>query len=459
MLLFTHYIKSYFRKSIFLIGLFFFLLKLTNAQENAFTISGQIIDSISQKTIKNVHIGSPGSNIGVISNTNGFFEMRVRSHPIVLEFSFIGYEAKKVTVSSENDTNFIVYLIPKTYELSEVNVNENSDTYNANIYKYSVLDYEFMGDSILLLQKRRSAGGRASLVLLNWNFDTLLYKRNLPKGISKIFKDCLNSYHLISNDSAYQIAIMGDSLALYQPFEINWFQQIMGGCIFKKEQNLFFEFPIYQGFGHEIVYINEETKKKNLFVRYVDKKQFERMVNDMSEISSYYYLHDAVNAATNDSATVKHIHYYDYHSRFLKEINDLPIKNAICLNKDTIHYFNFYESKIQSFSQLDQPPVEVEIDYKAQLGWSADLFTDAIDHKIYSLIKNKSDFIVYALNIKEGTTEYKTRISVFEGQNLKINNGYLYYLKNPSANSYQVKKLSRKKINPSSLSHFQGERL
>jgi hypothetical protein len=300
-----------------------------------------------------------------------------------------------------------------------------------------------MGDSILLLQKKRSIGGKASLVLLNWNYDTLCYQKNLPKGITKIYKDCLNSYHLISNDSAYQIAFIENNITLFKPFEINWFNQVMGDCIFKKDGDIFFEFPIYQGFGHEIIYINEESKNKNLFVRYVDREQFERMVNDMSEISSYYYLHNAVNAATNDCTTIHHIHFYDYSSRFLKEINDLPIKNAICLNKDTIHYFNFYESKIQSFYQLDRPPLEVEIDYKAQLGWGADLLIDRAENKIYSVFKDKSDYLIYALNVKSGTVSYTTKISIFEGQNLKINGGYLYYLKNPSTNAYQVRKLSR----------------
>ena len=410
-------------------------------------ISGQIIDSISQKPINNVHIGSPGSNIGVISNTKGFFEMNVKSHPVVLEFSFIGYEGKKVAISSVKDTNFIVYLTPKTYELKEVNINENLDTYNSNIYKYSVLDYEFMGDSILVLQKRRSMGGQASLVLLNWNFDTLLYKRNLPKGTSKIFKDCLNSYHLISNDSAYQLAILVDSLALYQPFEIKWFHQIMGDCIFKKDGNLFFEFPIFQGYGHEIIYINVQSKTKNLFVKYVDKETFSNLVEDISEISSFYYLHHTINAATNDSATVKHIHNFNQESRFIKEIGVEPIKNTICFLKDTILYFNYYESKIQSYYQLEKPPVEVEIDNKTNSGWSPDLLIDCVDNKIYSVIKDKSDYQIFLLNTTDGIAEYLTKLSIFEGQQLKINSGFLYYLSFPSATAYQLRKLSRINLN------------
>lgn len=436
-------------KSDFLIHIYrFFLIIIVfvplsiKSQDFPIFITGQVVDSINLVPLENVHITSPESQIGVVSSSSGKFELSISDLPITLSFSRLAYQETQIRIERKTDTNLEVKLIPHSYNLEEVTITDGN-TYNKNIHRFTVLDYDFKGDSILLLQKQRSLGGSPSLVVLNQQFDTLNYLQQLPKGIDKIYRDCLNTFHLVSKDSVYQINFRGGKITMHRPFEIKWFNQVMGDCIFKKDGDLFFEFPIYQGFGHKIIYINEESKNKNLFVRYVDKEQYERMVNDISEISSYYYLHNEVNASTNDSATIHHIHFFDYHSRFLKEINDLPIKNAICLNRDTIHYFNYYESKILSFSQIDSPPTEVEIDYKAQSGWGADLLIDRVENKIYSLIKDKSDYLIYALNIKRGIATYVTKISLFQGQNLKVNGGYLYYLKNPSTNAYQVRKLSR----------------
>lgn len=438
------FLKNHHSFFLFL-AIVFFAHKVLIAQDLPILISGQVVDSINLNPLENVHISSPESQIGVVSSANGKFELIITDLPVTLWFSRLSYQEKQIRIERITDTNLVVKLSPKSYNLDEVTIMDKN-IYNKNIHRFSVLDYGFKGDSILVLQTKRSRGGIPSLVVLNQQYDTINYLAQLPKGIYKIFRDCLNTFHLVSKDSVYQIDFEGGKLSLYQPYESKWFYQIMGDCIFKKEGKIFFEFPIYQGFGHEIVYINEETKKKNLFVRYVDKEQFERITDEISEISSYYYLHNVVNASTNDSATVHHIHFYDYQSRFLKDINDLPIKNTICLNKDTIHYFNYYESKIQSFHQLDQPPKETPIDYQEGSGWGSELMIDNVNNQIYSIVKDKSDFVVYHLNINKGVPEYVSKLSIFEGNNIKVNNGYLYFLKNYSTTVYHVRKLSRIKL-------------
>jgi hypothetical protein len=156
-----------------------------------------VIDSLSQKPISNINIISIEDNIGVVTNNNGFFEMVVSSSPITLEFSFVGYYNKQTFILNVSDTNFLVRLSPKTYTLNEVTILSDNNTYNSQINNFTLLDYDFIGDSILILQKRRSLGGIPSLILLDKNYDTLLFNKDIPRGSNKIFKDCLNSYHLI----------------------------------------------------------------------------------------------------------------------------------------------------------------------------------------------------------------------------------------------------------------------
>lgn len=414
------------------------------AQENTFLISGNVMDSISMKALSNVHIRSDESKIGIISSQNGDFEFSISEVPIRLSFSIIGYHKKELEIDQLINTVLKIKLIPKSYELTEVTIS-NTNTYNKKINNYTVLDYGFIGDSIFILQKRRSIGGQASLVILNQEFDTLSYLKKLPKGAHAIFKDCLNSFHVLTKDSVYQVVCKQGVTILYKPYAIDWFKKIMGDCIFKKDGNIFFEHILYQGYGHEVVYYDVQSKQKALFVRYIDFQNFQNMTESISYISSMYYLHGIVNASTNDSATIKQGHNFSQESRFIKEIGDKPVKNIICENNDTIYYINYIESKIQSFSQLGQPPKETLIDSQDD-GWETEILKDEVNNEFYTCTQNNSDYYLYRINIKKGIPEFQMKLSVFEGYNFQVNNGYLYYLNYPSRSVYHIRKLSRIKI-------------
>ncbi|OYT16287.1 MAG: hypothetical protein B7C24_08665 [Bacteroidetes bacterium 4572_77] len=187
-----------------------------------------------------------------------------------------------------------------------------------------------------------------------------MYKNDIPKGANRIFKDCLNSFHVLTKDSAYQIVLYHDYISLYEPYDIHWFNQTIEACLFKKDRNLFFEFSTYQGYGHEIIYIDEINKTRNIFTKYVDTESYSSLLEDISAISSYYFLHSVVNTSTNDSLTISHINNFNRENRYIRKFENQTIKNTIRLINDTIIYFNYYESKIQYFSNLTVPPIDID---------------------------------------------------------------------------------------------------
>ena len=443
----TKNLMTYFKLNVVLIFMvvFSFLSGYSQAQQQI--ITGYVVDSETKIPIGNAHIISVKNSMGVVSDEAGFYKMIVPEGSITLEFSFLGYSSKRISLPNISDTNLLVSLVSKTFELGEVAIKGDNNTYNPQINKYTILDYGFIGDSLLVLQKRRSLGGLPSLVLLNRNFDTISVNNMIPKGAYQIFKDCLNSHHIITKDSAYQIAVNSDvnndGIVLYKPYGIRQFYQIMAHCLFRKEGDIFFEFPIYQGYGHEIIFFNEKDKTKNLFVRYVDNESYSNMVGDISEISSLFFLHSVLNVSTNDSLTIAHINNYTHESRFIKELGSQIIKNHLCLFNDTIFYFNYYKSKIQVFPNINTSPLEVAIDYKNTKGWGINIQIDLVENKLYSIIKTKGYYKVYRIYAYSGDIEYMTRLSVFKGGDLKINNGFVYYLSHAGTTAGQVQKLSR----------------
>ncbi|NPD45805.1 carboxypeptidase-like regulatory domain-containing protein [Lentimicrobium sp. S6] len=431
------------KRSVFCILIISCLFSVSlQCQNKPIQISGYVIDSITKEKKSNINIISARYNIGMVSDENGFFNIQLHDLPDTLKFSFVGYKSKSIFVSAIIDTCVIVELVPKVYKLKEVAIFSDNKTYNAHVNKYSILDYGFIGDSILILQKKRSLGGNPSLVLLNRDYDTIAFKNNLPKDSKQLFEDCLGSYHLLSKDSAYQVIIEENTLNIMTPFDREWFIQILGDCRFKKGGNLFFEFPIYNGFGHEIIYVSY-NRERNLFVKYVDLEGFSNLNEDISEVSKDYYLHSVVKSSTNDSLTICHIRHFNDAARYIKDIESKPIRNNICLFQDTIYYFNFYESKIQCFSDVSKPPSEYNLNSDNTKGWEGKIIIDQIENKLYSLEKNKAYYYIYTLNMKDGGFDYCTRVSQFKGENLSINNGYVYYLTISGSSRNSIARLSR----------------
>lgn len=410
-------------------------------------ITGQIIDSATLLPIANAHVVLLSEDKGISTNEEGMFSIELSSFPASLEFQHLNYHSKIEILKSRSKKDLFIKLTPKIYDLSSVTIPSDLDTYNKNTNNFTLLDYNFINNDILILQRKRSLGGRPDLILLNWNFDTILIKTNLPKSSTSIFKDCLNSYHVITKDSAYQIYINKDTIKLHDPFLLNWFNKMMNSCLFEKDSNLYFELSINNDFGHEIIYINREDKTKKTFLKYFDIDNYLKLTNDISHISRKYFLHSIPNASTNDCTIINHIHRFDIENRYLREIDSKPIKNEILILNDTIVYFNYYNSVIQLFAKTNSSPLDIAIDYKTNDGWGNYILVDELQNKIYSVVKNKLFYKVFSVNLKKGSLKQVSELSIFKGDNIKINDGYMYYLTFPSTNSGQVRKLTRVKIN------------
>lgn len=433
--------------SVYFIFLIAFFISSRNVfpQSNKMNIKGYIVDSVTQQKIPNVNIVSIDDKYGTTTNDMGYFNISVNP-PVIIDFSVIGYKSKIISFESNIDTSVLIKLSPKAYELDEISIGGENITYNYALNKFSVLDYNFVDEKILVLQKQRKLGGNVTLVLLNNKFDTLSFNKNIPRGSTSIYKDCLGSVHLLTKDSAYQIKIDSSGISFFEPHDIYRLKQLLDNCLFRQGSNIFFMKKINRGFGHEIIYVNEIDKEAKLLIRYNDNENLTKLEDNTKEISKYYFLHSVVNASTNDSATVKHIHGFNQEYRYLSEIENNPVMNTISIVNDTIIYFNYYKSKLQLFTKLDELPIDINIDNNKTGGWGLEITKDETKNALYSIIVEKSFQKIFAINYNRGTLEYITRLSRFNCEDIKINNGYIYYLNNPSSSRYHIRKLSRIKI-------------
>jgi CarboxypepD_reg-like domain len=78
------------------------------------TITGYINDSLNGAAIENVSVFESNTEIGTISNPNGFYKLRLRGKDLNLQITSDGYQDYNRKLELTSDTTIFVKLIPLT---------------------------------------------------------------------------------------------------------------------------------------------------------------------------------------------------------------------------------------------------------------------------------------------------------------------------------------------------------
>ncbi|HOL74555.1 MAG TPA: carboxypeptidase-like regulatory domain-containing protein, partial [Bacteroidales bacterium] len=104
------------KQKILLIIMLIFNISLSSQ----ITINGKVIDRDSQKPLSFANIKIAGTFLGTVSGNDGSFSLQVKSLPVTLIISFIGYQTDTIVV---NENQFLtIYLAPKSILTDEITV-------------------------------------------------------------------------------------------------------------------------------------------------------------------------------------------------------------------------------------------------------------------------------------------------------------------------------------------------
>ncbi|VAW28437.1 hypothetical protein MNBD_BACTEROID07-1405 [hydrothermal vent metagenome] len=93
--------------------------------QDTLRLVGSVYDSATHQPVQYVNIGIAGQGIGTVSNDIGKFVLRIPSEKSgdSLTFSYIGYQSKKIKITSHSDGKPIAVLLkPKVVQLKQIEV-------------------------------------------------------------------------------------------------------------------------------------------------------------------------------------------------------------------------------------------------------------------------------------------------------------------------------------------------
>lgn len=90
------------------------------------TISGHILDANTHKALPQASITVEGRNVGVVSNEDGEFTIKVPQSAEYLQISYLGYKTHNLRIADAQNTNLRILLFPSSIVLRDVTVRKHN---------------------------------------------------------------------------------------------------------------------------------------------------------------------------------------------------------------------------------------------------------------------------------------------------------------------------------------------
>jgi len=410
-----------------------------------FNLSAQVkiigtVTNQSQMELEGVFIQNLTTNFTVISNHKGVFEIEVNLNDTLL-LNSIGYETKVLIIDKLNYELFIE-LIQKSKVLNTVNVNGKKAKTVVDNPNETIIDFIFWENYIVYLSKIKNKyfiGLSNQIKILNC-FEIGF---NKPKQLQLDSKENL---FILNKDSAFQVYIdtafyIIDRLPLLsfntfiKPVKSITSNKIISERIdnHNKNYSLFFfnggnkeSIVIYNSYDIEA----EKIAKSNY---YEIISTYNRTTSETANIITNKFWSGDINELGNLNDTISRMITWYKHIR-AKSLNVVTLQNnnqivVFDFFKDSIIVFNLNGIKLSS-SSLQQANSKY-----------TNVLLDNITNRFYLLYPYNNHFSIDNINSITGESKSIFKFKeMTQPKNIKINNGWVYYLNNYSGNGYKLYK-------------------
>jgi hypothetical protein len=382
-----------------------FLVLAVSAQAQI-RILGAVRDSVSKYALGNVHIVIEGEETGSVSNDNGIFILKPKSLPVNVKVSHVAYHTRTIKVSSKDDLRNVL-LAPKNYTLPVFSVGGERPRNIIKNSKLYVLDYDFKGDSIVMLAYKDRKDSRKQIVLLTDEGDTLK-SRKLNK-MDALYKDCFDNHHLLTEAYAYQLHVHDEQIDLIHQIERDSLLQTFNTVI--EKSGPYFYIRATESCNQIVHFYIYDTQDSSLTLwrTIADEGGLERL-GDKARLQS-------AQGYTAADARFEEMAFY------------APKFVPLVKFSDSILIFNHVEGNIEVYSNDGELLEEIEISYHENRRWKEELFVDEATDKLYTLYKVGGISYLKQIDAASGAIVKSIKVPEFlHIEKIKVHNDKLYFL-------------------------------
>lgn len=317
----------------------------------------------------------------------------------------------------------------KTYELKPVTVSAERKVDTVfGTWKFSVADYEFYGDKLVLLTFTRNMAHAS--VMLTDNAQHILSRFDVPGEAQKLFRDYQGNINVICKSKVYRITVRDDVIHLAS-LPADDFNARIVPCIDTIGRDIYFS--NYSRDYPEFTYYAYNTADSSLHPF--------KTVTDREELKSYnmeyYFLepHDRFRAAklANEYHVDKH-RVAAVMSGVTNSIFYTPLYAPLFVFNDTVCVFDHYSNAILTYNKNHALLDSVPIDYnhpKNWREWKHEVIMDRSSHKAYALYQKDGFYYLMHIDLKSGKVTGSFRLTNPYVEKIRIRDDYVYYVYRP----------------------------
>ncbi|MCX6251351.1 MAG: carboxypeptidase-like regulatory domain-containing protein [Bacteroidetes bacterium] len=402
-------------------------------------VKGIVKDELTSKPIQEVNIKVYGTTTGTSTDKKGSFLLRLNKIPATLVITCVGYEDAYYDITDISKIPIEFLLSAKSYNLQQVDISSNKYSFLFKDKDYSVLDYELMGDNVLLLIFRYQLK-RSELVLLNRIGDTLAISKLPEVPPALLFKDFLSNVHYFSKaNNSYQCFFneKNSGIEFLYKTTVDSIQTLVKPFLFKMSGRLYFQVSLANGFGTAIGYFENGHVKK-----YIKQCLNEKKLAEYKDDQIFYEKWNDFIASTN-STPFKNFKRGQYLDEYESRAHQFEFYNMIYpvikTGENNIVFFNFSSDLIELMNENGKIIHTVPITFhkestnsinlsNAGWRWGSKILTDDYFHDIYAIFLKNGMVKIQRIDLETGKLGKATVLPLPFPEKIEIYKGDAYFL-------------------------------
>ncbi len=310
--------------------------------------------------------------------------------------------------------NSVISMEPLSVELGDVYISNKKVRRVLHSAMEYVVDYDFVGNDILLASYSGNNGRHAKLFLLNPTGDTLALKR-FPDEPLALFKSCTGNYYCICTDKMYPISIEKGTISVGVPMDKK-ILPLLSQCEQSIGDTYYYRFTNKETFSS--VYSSWQVQDSTAVPFYKIEYPAAARGNaeEIHEIMSMLQFGDFRGAAKLNGM------------RRLK--NDVSYRNIglpIFRTADSLVIFDFDKNRINYFAPVHRALAQTAIQFDPGKTFRISIIEDLVTNKFY--LYDMANQALDEIDIHSGKRQNEP-MSLHKpfADKVKVHNGDIYYL-------------------------------
>ena len=317
----------------------------------------------------------------------------------------------------------------KIYDLNSVSVSDQRivDTVFGT-WKYSVADYEFIEDKMLLLTFKKSLE-KPSIRLID-NNQKVLSSFDLPDEAQKFYKDYMGFVNVICVDHIYRITIENEVLHV-SSLPVEEYKRFIMPCVDSANNSIYFS--NYQRDYPEFTYYAYSSSDKILQpIKTVGDPEVMHGYN-----MEYYFLKPKERVQARKLANFYGVDFHRVAANMSGLTNSMyytPLYSPLFVIEDTICVFDHSSNAIFKYDGNLRTLDSIPIDYnhpKSWREWKNEVIIDKEANTAYALYQKNGFFYLKRINMYSGKIMASFKLSNQYVEKIKIKGDYVYYIYRP----------------------------